>query len=784
MRSPNREQIIDTSEDIRAVRKRRRLSFLRIGIPILGVVLVVVAIFGIAAFSHYANRRGVLALSDDLLATQDAQIAQRVAAFVDPCERALRILRDVVANTPATGRRAVAERFAMSTLRELPQIASLYAGDGEGNFLMVRRHGDGGFETKQVVNEAGHHQVVFVERNAGFDEIERHEDPTDTFDPRTRPWYADALKGGDVFWTGVYVFFSDRKPGITVSTRLPNNTGVEQVLGIDITLAELSKFLGSLDIGAEGRAYIIDGAGHLIAAPDAAATDAPVGQGDDVPKRIDQLGDKTLVAAFDRFRVEGQGRRTIEIDGRNYISSATPLPERGRDWWVVIVVPEDDFIGFVASNNRVALAMSGIIVLAVIALAVLLVRQGLRSDRSVRVMAERGRAIAEASAAYAAIAERIAGQGPSATAAAAATERLADLCGASRASIWSLAGSAQLLRCIDSFDQERQGHAGGFELHRRELPQFFEALQGGEDFAAADARADPRTGQFFNVIMQPFGSRALRVIPLRRAERTVGALCLEDAGLVDDGPVDHGEALKTIGAMLVPTLEIAGSEAGERPAGAARAEAEPRRAPVHFVSSDIALSPAECANLDAALHADVAAMVLRISGSLALAKRMEDGGEGLAQWIAEMVQDSAAEHGIGYVKLVGQQIIAATGFEPQDADGATEDAMTRVAALAVDLRDQFLNRLDFASLDAEFRIGLGFGPCFGCLVGHGQDHFNLWGEAIEMADLMARTAAAGAVQATEGAYEMLRKDFLFRPRGSFYRPGRGESRTFVLAGQL
>jgi adenylate cyclase len=136
------------------------------------------------------------------------------------------------------------------------------------------------------------------------------------------------------------------------------------------------------------------------------------------------------------------------------------------------------------------------------------------------------------------------------------------------------------------------------------------------------------------------------------------------------------------------------------------------------------------------------------------------------------------------VKLVGQQIIAAAGFEPIDQRPMDEDPMTRLAALALDVRDQFLQHPDCATLAFEFRAGLGFGPCFGCLVGHGQNHFNLWGEAIEIADLMARTAASGAVQASDGAYDRLRKDFLFRPRGSFYRPGRGESRTFVLAGQL
>jgi class 3 adenylate cyclase len=777
MRVLNRDQIVDTSEDIRIVRKRRRLSFLRIGIPILGVALVIVAIFGIAAFSHYANRRDVLALSDNLLATLDAQIAQRVAAFVDPGERTLRIMRHIVANTPSDSRRDAAERFAVGALRELPQVASLYLGDENGNFLMMRRNDVDGFEIKQVVNDPGQRQVTLVERNAAFAETERHDDPTDTFDPRTRPWYQGALKGGDVFWTGIYVFFSDRKPGITVSTHVPNSTGGQQVLGLDITLAELSKFLGGLEIGKQGRAYIIDGAGHLVAAPDIEAIDAPVGT-EPVPKRIDQLGDETLTAAFDRFRVEGQGRRTIGVGGRNFISSATPLREPGRDWWVLIVVPEDDFIGFVAGNNRVALAMSGIIVIAVIALAALLVRQGLRSDRSVRRIAERSRAMDEASAAYLAISERIADR--DAASALTATERIGALTGASRISVWSLNRSAQLLRCVDSFDQERQGHAGGFELHRRELPQFFEALQGGADFTAADARADPRSAQFYNVIMRPFGSRALSVSPLQRAGRVVGAICVEDAG-----PIENSETLRTIGALLVPTFEISGPEIDEpTPTASAEPAAARDRAPADFVSSDIALSPAECAALTAVLHPEVAAMVLRISGSLALAKRMADGEVGLAQWIVEVVQDAAAEHGIAYVKLVGQQIIAATGFEPGDQNEMDRDPMTRIAALAIDVRDQFLHRPDSATLDAEFRIGLGFGPCFGCLVGHGQNHFNLWGEAIEMADLTARTAAPGAVQATEGAYDRLRKDFLFRPRGSFYRPGRGESRTFVLAGQL
>ncbi len=43
----------------------------------------------------------------------------------------------------------------------------------------------------------------------------------------------------------------------------------KSVFGVDITLEELSRFLGSLEIGQSGRALIIDGDGRLIASPNA-----------------------------------------------------------------------------------------------------------------------------------------------------------------------------------------------------------------------------------------------------------------------------------------------------------------------------------------------------------------------------------------------------------------------------------------------------------------------------------------------------------------------------------
>jgi adenylate cyclase len=133
------EQVVDITEDPVAVRKRRRRAVLRTGVPVLGVVLVIAAILGIALYSHHVNRQGVLALSDQLLTTLDRQITERVAGFLEPCARSLQILRDLVLRTPVTERRTVAESFAASAMTQIPQISALYVGDSEGNFSMARR---------------------------------------------------------------------------------------------------------------------------------------------------------------------------------------------------------------------------------------------------------------------------------------------------------------------------------------------------------------------------------------------------------------------------------------------------------------------------------------------------------------------------------------------------------------------------------------------------------------------------------------------------------------------
>ena len=72
------------------------------------------------------------------------------------------------------------------------------------------------------------------------------------------------------------------------------------------------------------------------------------------PARLDLLGDPVLTAAYDRFRVEGYGRRVVEVNRTREIMMSSKLPTPGNDWSVLIDVAPSP--GFSDESVRVYLA--------------------------------------------------------------------------------------------------------------------------------------------------------------------------------------------------------------------------------------------------------------------------------------------------------------------------------------------------------------------------------------------------------------------------------------------
>ena len=118
------DEVVDIGET--SMDLRRGEGWSRIGIPIGGVVLVIVAVLAIALYSERANRDGVLRLSDDLLTGLQERISLTVTGYLDPATRAAQLARDMTARGTISEPRQPLEAFAASVLGRIPQIDAFY----------------------------------------------------------------------------------------------------------------------------------------------------------------------------------------------------------------------------------------------------------------------------------------------------------------------------------------------------------------------------------------------------------------------------------------------------------------------------------------------------------------------------------------------------------------------------------------------------------------------------------------------------------------------------------
>lgn len=751
---------------------RRRQALLRIGGPVLGVALVILSILGIAAYSHQANRAGALLLSETVLDALQARIAQEVSSYLSPATQAALIARDMVARNAIPDGPAAIEGFAASMLNQVPNLEGFYVGTGDGDFTMVQRNPTGGTDTKLIANRPDARQVSSTHLDAAGQLVERTLSPEDSFDPRERVWYQGALKTAGVYWSRPYIFFTTQAPGITAAIRLTQPGRTDRVFGVDITLEALSGFLGALQIGRTGRAAIIDGAGGVIAAPN---LQRPLGADgrQEVPTAASALADPALLGAHDRFRVEGYGNRTIDVGGVSHVAIASRLPAAGQDWVLLIAAPQSDFTGFAEDSSRKDALLSLITIGLAGLLGLLLVRQNRRADRLARQLARQGEAGAREAGALTALAAQP-GLFDPAQPAPALTEGLAELSAARRASIWRLAGEGRVLRCEDQFEPQG-GHVEGLELSRSELPRFFRSLDQGEVIEEADAAADARTAELHRLLMRPFGSRTLSVLPVRGPAGVSGAVLLEDAAA--GRARGFAQAVSSIAAIRMAGHPRMAPAAASGLAAAGPAPDVPAAGVMG--ARDAALVP-DPSGLAATYFPSVAAMSIRFDDAISLARPDQAGVTALADDVAQAMQAIATRHALPYMKLAGHDLMAAAGC------GATPDplAVVRLADAALAAREACLTLLAQSGLEPVFHIGLDFGPALGCALGQEPRLFNLWGDAIRMAELMAQSAVdSGSIQVSERAYEQLRQQFLFRPRGVFYVPRVGTARIFTLAGR-
>ncbi|MBS0979344.1 adenylate/guanylate cyclase domain-containing protein [Acetobacter thailandicus] len=758
----------------------RRILF-HLVLPGLALVLSVLAIVVIGMHSYNTTRTGVRTLTHELLDAVQRYISQEVSDYIMPASAGNIVASGMIEHVPVAVQKRVFFSYGSAMLHNIPQIESFYLADARGNFTMIARTKDRkNIEQTTLEGTQGHKVFHHIYYNNDGVQLGEASDPAGEYDPRLRPWYKVTEHKDAVQWTQPYLFPSSGQFIMTSALRFKGIDSQTVVFATNISLNELSGFLDRMKVGKTGNAIILDTEGRVIAGRHLMKL-AKEADWDPAKMVLNAKTSPILAMGFDHYRVRGFGPRSFTVDGKPYVTMTSPLKNSSESWVLLLSAPESDFSNFARQSSKQSLQFAAVIIVFSLILAGLLARQVRRTDRTDRLLVAQQRQVAREAASV----QQISStphlfDDPSEPLV--LTEQLADITGARRVSVWRFLHDGSAMICEDSYDSKQDTHSGGFEMFRQDMEEFFKALEDGENFSVDDATGDTRTTQFERLVMREIGTERVVVHPARGAGEVVGAVVLEDASSV-------GHLLYFVDLISSIVAVRFASLYGDRTTGFNDADSGKIIAGDNDVPQVVSgLKP----HFDTVLNADSKAALAETSGVYHHVAVLvvvftdpvlhnDTETVELLQLIDRLaceVQRIATEQQLFAVKIAGHRMICTAGC----TDTEDPTALLRIANAALSMREAFMAALAGANLEPVFTMGLDYGAAFGREVGHEPKVFNLWGQTVSVAELMAQGAAgAGTVQVTERVYTVLRDRYLFRSRGTFFAPHLGLSRAYILA---
>lgn len=267
----------------------------------------------------------------------------------------------------------------LEIVKTFPTISSTYFGSVDGGIVGSGREGTQdlfyvyytdnllpGKFSKLAVDEMGNPQDL-------LSSVER-------YDARTRPWYIAAIEKGDATWSNIYILTTGQDMAIAASRPIyDSSNNLVGVTSVDLFLSQIGRFLQELTISPNGKSFIIEKDGNLIATST-----------DEKPFRINPESGKLERISADQsqtpiirsavaYLVKKFGSvaelpsENLDLmfleNGQQYFLRVQPLNDQyGINWLIIVVIPENDFMAQINANNR----STGVIVLSALVITLIL----------------------------------------------------------------------------------------------------------------------------------------------------------------------------------------------------------------------------------------------------------------------------------------------------------------------------------------------------------------------------------------------------------------------------
>ncbi|HGP3278965.1 TPA: methyl-accepting chemotaxis protein PctA [Pseudomonas aeruginosa] len=178
------------------------------------------------------------------------------------------------------------------------------------------------------------------------------------YDPRSRPWYKDAVAAGGLTLTEPYVDAATQELIITAATPVKAAGNTLGVVGGDLSLKTLVQIINSLDFSGMGYAFLVSGDGKILVHPDK----------EQVMKTLSEVYPQNTPKIATGFS-------EAELHGHTRILAFTPIKGLPAvTWYLALSIDKDKAYAMLSKFRVSAIAAALISIVAILVLLGLLIR--------------------------------------------------------------------------------------------------------------------------------------------------------------------------------------------------------------------------------------------------------------------------------------------------------------------------------------------------------------------------------------------------------------------------
>jgi HD-GYP domain-containing protein (c-di-GMP phosphodiesterase class II) len=345
------------------------------GTTILAAMLVMIA---------YVNNKAVDIVEDAAQTLFDHAVGQSRSEIDKSLSRIDPMLQMLAADPQAADFHGASQpvfiRRMSLALNVSPFTSTIYTGFDDGGFVLLRKLPTAAARRKVDAPDSAHYileidppasagggrQVSFLD--SGLATVEARADPTRPYDPRTRPWYQQAIASQGAILTDPYGFFLSQDRGLTIARRLQSGHGVA---GADFTLADLSQALSQMESTPSSILLIANDHGQVLASSEPMApgeTNAAAAASAAAPPAPAGIMAHVVAAAADMPAGSPQSH-IVQVQGREWIMRSAPLHSGNWTFRIVAATPSDEVL---ASERKLVSTISwlGIALVALVGLII------------------------------------------------------------------------------------------------------------------------------------------------------------------------------------------------------------------------------------------------------------------------------------------------------------------------------------------------------------------------------------------------------------------------------